>query len=129
MNQFYPQQTKKVTDDPGAIPPAGSTTPGLVISAVAVGSIAGGSATITWTTSVASTSKVSYGVAPNRQQVTTETDKSPMVTSHSVTLTGLTAGKVYLFRVHSRLQGGKDGMGNSVIDGYQFIADGSFVAA
>jgi hypothetical protein len=122
---------KKVTDDPGAIPAAGATTPGLSISAVSVGSISGGSATVTWTTSVASSSKVSYGVAPNRSQVTAETDKYPsaQVTSHSVVLSGLTAGKVYLFRVHSRLLGGKDGMGNQVMDGYQFIADGSFVAA
>jgi len=120
---------KKVTDDPGAITPAGATVPGLLISAVAVSGVSGGSATISWTTSVLSTSKVSYGVAPNRDQVTTETNKSPLVTSHSVTLSGLTAGKVYLFRVHSRMQGGTDGQYNSVLDGYQFTADGSFAAA
>ena len=113
---------KKQTDDPG------NTTP-IVVSSVSVGSISGGSATVTWTTSVASSSKVSYGVYPNRSQVTAETDTNPLVTSHSVTLSGLTPGKIYLFRVHSRYGGGKDGGGNSVMDGYQFIADSTFVAA
>lgn len=113
---------KKVTDDPGNLTP-------IVISSVAVGSIAGGNATITWTTSAASSSRVSYGVSPNRSQTTSETDTSPLVTNHSVTLNNLSAGKIYLFRVRSRYGGGTDGMGNSVMDGYQFTQDGSFVAA
>lgn len=115
-------EKKKVTDDPGVLTP-------IVISAVAVSGIGGGSATITWTTSVAGSSYVNYGVSPNRSLKTAETDTSPTVTSHSVTLTSLTAGKTYLFRVNSRLSGGTDGMNRSVMNGYNFTADGSFVAA
>lgn len=115
-------ELKKPTDDPGAISP-------LAITSVSAGTPSGGSATITWTTSVAGSSWVSYGIAPNRSQRTAETDISPLVTSHSVTLTGLTAGKVYLYRVHSRYSGGKDGANRAVMNGYQFTADSSFPAA
>lgn len=115
-------QLKKVTDDPGNITP-------ITISAVAVSGIGGGSATITWTTSANATSRVQYGRAPNLDRTTAETNTSPLVTSHSVALSGVTAGKVYLYRVHSRMQGGRDGMNNTVLDGYDFYTDGSFVAA
>ena len=125
----YDIAKKKVTDDPGAIPAAGATVPGLVMTNLSIGSISGGSATITWTTSQNGTSRVQYGVAPNMDQTTAETNTSPLVTSHSVVLSGLVAGKVYLIRVHSRMQGGTDGMYNSVLDGYDFTADGGFVAA
>lgn len=120
---------KKLTDDPGAI--TSNTATPMAITNLSVSGIGGGSATVTWTTTVASSSKVSYGVAPNRDQVTPETNTYPsaQVTSHSVSLSGLTAGKVYLFRVHSRMLGGTDGQYNQVMDGYQFTADGSFVAA
>lgn len=113
---------KKLTDDPGNITP-------IVISAMSVGSISGGSATITWTTNNASSTRVSYGVYPNRTLTTLETDTNPLVISHSVVLTGLTAGKTYSFRVHSRYSGGKDGANNAVMDGYQFTADSQFVSA
>lgn len=114
---------KKLTDDPGNLAPP-------VISALSGGTPSGGSTTITWTTSKAASSRVEYGISPNRRQITTtETDKNPLVTSHSITISGLTAGKAYLFRVHSRLGGGFDGAGNSVMDGYDQTADGQFVAA
>lgn len=113
---------KKVTDDPGNVTP-------ITITALSVGSISGGSATVTWTTSQPSSSRVSYGVSPNRSQTTAETDTNPLATSHSVTLTGLVAGKVYVFRVHSRYGGGTDGMNRSVMDGYSFYQDGTLVAA
>lgn len=121
---------KKVTDDPGAIPDSTGTMPPVRITSVSAGSPSGGSATITWTTSQVASSKVSYGLATiGRSQTTTETDKSPLVTSHSVVLSGLSAGKTYKYRVHSRLSGGKDGQGNSVMDGYDFTSDSTFVAA
>ena len=121
---------KKLTDDPGAIPKAGTNNPAIQISNVSGGTPSGGSATVTWTTSQGASSQVSYGIATQgRSQMTLETDKSPLVTSHSVTISGLVVGKTYLFRVISRLSGGKDGMGNSVMDGYQFTGDGVLVAA
>jgi hypothetical protein len=121
---------KKLTDDPGALPKAGTSNPAIVITNLSSGTPSGGNATITWTTSQAGSSKVSYGIAvQGRSQVTAETDTSPLVTSHSVTLSNLKVGQVYLYRVHSRLGGGLDGGGNSVMDGYQFTADGTFVAA
>lgn len=129
LGLIYDPIIKKITDDPGAI--TSNTATPMAISAVSVSGIGGGSATITWTTTVGSSSKVSYGVSPNRDNVSPETNAYPnaQVTSHSVTLTGLVAGKVYLFRVHSRMLGGTDGQYNQVMDGYQFTADGSFVAA
>jgi len=121
---------KKLTDDPGANPDSGGAMPPVRITAVAVSAIGGGSATVTWTTSQAASSLVQYGVAPNGgDQVTAETDTNPLVTSHSVTLSGLVAGKVYLFLVKSRLGGGKDGGNRTVMDGYVFSAYGSFVAS
>lgn len=112
---------KKVTDDPGNITP-------ITISAVSVSGTGGGSATIAWTTSAASSSLVRYGVAPNMDQVTAEADTSAGVTSHSMALSGLTVGKTYLFQVQSRYTTGKDGMNRSVMDGYIFTANGTFVA-
>lgn len=112
---------KKVTDDPGNLTP-------VVITAISVNVTGDDTAVVTWTTSLASSSLVWYGVYPNRTaQVTAEMDTSPLVTSHTVTLTGLASGQVYLFQVQSRLGGGKDGMGNSVMDGYAFTANGVFV--
>ena len=118
---------KKLTDDPGALPQAGTSLPAIVITNVLVNVTGDDTATITWTTSQAGSSRVGYGVATQGlNQTTGETNTSPLVTSHSVTLTGLSGGQMYLFRVYSRLAGGRDGMGNSVMDGYQFTGDGVF---
>jgi hypothetical protein len=67
--------------------------------------------TITWTTDHPSTSRVVYdtvphlilGSAPNYGYAnsTVETDSTIKVTSHSVTISGLTAGTVYYYRVVS----------------------------
>ena len=69
------------------------TAPGPVITSVAASSITSGSALITWTTDQASTSVVNYGAS---------TTSSPtLVTSHSVTLSGLTPNTTYTFSVTS----------------------------
>ena len=70
------------------------------------------SATITWATDKPSTSRVVYdtfphtipGIAPNYGYVnsTNESETSPKVTSHSVTITGLSAGTTYYYRVVSK---------------------------
>jgi hypothetical protein len=75
------------------------TTPPPVISNVAVSSITNTTAIVTWTTDEAASSQVSYGVT------TTYTNSSTLdptlVTSHSVTLTGLMPGTTYDFDVMS----------------------------
>jgi len=102
--------------------------PPVRITSVSVSGTGGGSATVSWTTSQGASSRMEYGVSPNRDQTTGETDTNPLVTSHSVSLANLTVGRTYLFRVHSRLGGGKDGGNNAVMDGYDFYQDGTFVA-
>ncbi len=70
-----------------------ATTPAPVITAVASSGITSTSATITWTTDESSSSQVLYGTT------TAYGSQSPanntLVTSHSVTLTGLTPGTTY----------------------------------
>lgn len=57
-------------------------------------------ATITWVTDEASTSQVEFGLTTGYGSITTpDTD---LVTSHSVTLTGLEPGTLYHFRVKSK---------------------------
>src|SRR5262249_42926387 len=72
---------------------------GPVISAVSVTGITTTSATITWTTDQASSSQVKYGTttAYGSQSALNST----LVTSHSVTITGLTPGTLYNFDVVS----------------------------
>src|SRR5207247_6531656 len=57
-------------------------------------------ATIAWTTDVTSTSQVEYGTTTSYGTLTTL--NSSLVTSHSVALTGLSAGTLYHYRVHSK---------------------------
>lgn len=75
------------------------TTP-PTISSVSVSSITGSSATISWTTNEPSDTQVNYGLTSSYGS--SSSLNSSMVTSHSVTLTGLSAGTVYNYRVRSR---------------------------
>lgn len=86
--------------------PADTTAP--VISNVKVSSITSSSATITWTTNEASTSQVNYGLTTS-YGTTTLLDSTP-VTSHSVTLSGLSSYTTYDFRVRS-----SDAAGNEAV--------------
>ncbi|MGD0796574.1 MAG: fibronectin type III domain-containing protein, partial [Acidobacteriaceae bacterium] len=70
-----------------------------VISNVAVSSITNTSATITWTTDQASSSLVNFGTTTSYGS--SSMLNSTLVTSHSVTLTGLTPGTTYDFDVVS----------------------------
>jgi hypothetical protein len=74
------------------------TAPPPVISNVSSSSVTSGSATITWTTDQASTSVVNYG--PTTGYGSTAS-LAPLVTSHSVTLTGLSPNTTYDFDVVS----------------------------
>jgi alpha-L-arabinofuranosidase len=76
-----------------------ASSPAPVISAVTASSITGTSATITWTTDQASSSLVNYGTTTSYGSASTL--NTSLVTSHSVTLTGLTAGTTYNFDVVS----------------------------
>ena len=79
-----------------------------VISAI-ISSTASTTATIGWTTNEASTSKVKYATEPLAAADSIESVSDPdLVTSHSLTLTGLTASTTYYFSVWSQ-----DGSGNT----------------
>lgn len=74
------------------------------ISGVGVSNITTSSVTITWTTAVAADGRVDYGVTTGYGQ---SAYVSNMATSHSVTLTGLSAGTTYQF---SALSFGSNGI-------------------
>lgn len=59
-------------------------------------------AVITWTTSQEGSTKVDYGRITSYGFTTNETNTSPRVTSHSVTLTNLTPCSRYFYRVRSK---------------------------
>lgn len=58
-------------------------------------------ATITWTTNENASTRISYGPTSSYGTTTPETNTSPRVTSHSVTLSGLVACTTYNYRVTS----------------------------
>ncbi|MBA3708693.1 MAG: fibronectin type III domain-containing protein, partial [Planctomycetes bacterium] len=89
--------------------PSGDTTP-PVISAVASGSITTTGATITWTTNEASDSQVQYGTTTGYGS--SSTLNTSLVTTHSIVLSGLSAGTLYHYRVLSR-----DAAGNLATSG------------
>ena len=67
------------------------------ISNVANSSVTASSATITWTSGLAASSQVFYGPSGAFGLQTAETNTSPRVTSHSVTLSSLNACTTYYF--------------------------------
>ncbi len=71
----------------------------IVITNVQAGSITANSAAISWTTNEASTSQVQYGTTTSYGSTTTL--DSNLVMSHAQTLSGLTAGTLYHYRVVS----------------------------
>lgn len=72
-----------------------------VISALAA-SVATSSATITWTTNEQASSRILYGIASSLGTYIDESDTSPRVTSHSVSLGTLASCTTYYYRVISR---------------------------
>ena len=97
---FAQAQTSAVTPD---------TTPPL-ISAVTASSVTASGATITWTTDEASDSQVDYG--PTADYGSSSALNTTLVTTHTVTLTGLTGTTLYHVRVRSR-----DAAGNLALSG------------
>lgn len=97
---------------------SGGDTQPPAISSVA-SSPADTTCTVTWTTDEAATSQVDYG--PTTSYGSTTTLDSTLVTSHSVGLSGLTAGTLYHYRVRS-----KDAANNETISGdYTFTTTGT----
>ena len=90
----------------GTPPPAGST----IFSTVSVSSITSSSAVIGWTTTAAANSQLSYGTSSSYGQ--NSALSTSMVTSHSVTLSSLTAGSTYHFQAMST-----DASGNAITSG------------
>jgi hypothetical protein len=86
-----------------AAPSADTTAP--VISAVASSTITSSGAAVGWTTDEASNSQVEYGLTTSYGNATVL--DATRVTSHSQTLSGLSAATVYHYRVRS-----KDAAGN-----------------
>ena len=70
-----------------------------VISGIATQNVSATGATIIWTTDVASSSQVEYGTTVSYGS--TSAVNNSLVTSHSVTLSGLTASTTYHYRVWS----------------------------
>jgi hypothetical protein len=91
--------------DPPSGPPSDPSSGPLVISNVQATAIRHSHATITWTTSTPSTSQVAYGTTTAYGSSTAAV--STLVTSHSVTLTGLTDGTTYDFAVVSAPSAGQ----------------------
>jgi hypothetical protein len=73
---------------------------GPAIASVEVTAVTDSTAVIEWVTDIPSDSSVEYGATDSYGQIT-DTDPA-LVTAHSVTLSGLEAGKTFHFRVRSR---------------------------
>lgn len=81
--------------DTDEVAPVGDTT-APVVSGVTVSNITASSATISWTTDEPSTGTVNYGTTSSYGQAVNSTTLS---TTHSVTLTGLTASTNYQYQI------------------------------
>lgn len=91
--------------------------PNAIITNVQASGVTQTTATITWDTDVPADSLVQYGTST---QYGYTTPRNPaMVTSHSVTLTGLTPGYVYHYRVISN-----NGNGDGISGDYTFLTNG-----
>jgi hypothetical protein len=97
--------------------PAGSGGNSLTISSVSASSITTTSALIGWTTSAPADSQVDFGATTSYGQSTTL--DATTVTNHSVTLSNLSTGTLYHYRVKSH-----DSSGNLITS-----ADSSFVTS
>lgn len=66
-------------------------------------------ASISWSTRESSSTQIEYGATTSYGSTTTETDTSPRVTSHAVTLSGLTSCRTYYYRLISKDASGTQG--------------------
>jgi hypothetical protein len=105
-----PIPTPTIAEEPQSID---STAP--VITDVSTQTIGKTGAVITWTTDEAATSQVAYGLISSDGS-TTALD-SNLVTSHTITLGGLTPSTAYNFKVKSKDAGGNE----AVSEDYTFV--------
>ena len=101
-----------VSSDENGNGTADTTAP--VISDIAVSDITEATATVSWATNEATTSQVEYG--ETETYGSTSEEDAGLVTTHSVTLTGLSADTEYHYKVKS-----KDASGNEIISGDQIF--------
>src|SRR5215475_14697140 len=89
-----------ITTGPACVTRQGrnSGSPLLIITSIVSSSISSGGATISWSTNRPADSLVEYGLTTSYgNQVSLKT----MVTTHQLTLSGLSPGKLYHYRVKS----------------------------
>jgi hypothetical protein len=79
---------------------AATTTAPMISSILATPQVGGMGATITWNSDQPGTTQVQYGTSPGTYTSSTTQDTN-LMTSHSVTLSGLTPNTTYFFRVMS----------------------------
>jgi hypothetical protein len=92
---------------------SGGTPGGPAISTVSVSGISTSGATVSWTTDVAATSQVEFGTTTAYGNLTTL--NSSMVTSHTVSVTGLTKNTLYHYRVHSKNSSGVESISGDAV--------------
>ncbi len=96
---------KVVSIDPGGNSATSTaysfTTETFDISDVTASTVSETAMDITWTTNEAATSRVAYSTSSNLSGATYTTLDSSMVTSHSVSLTGLSEGTTYYYKASS----------------------------
>jgi hypothetical protein len=91
----------------------GGSGSGPNISNVSASAITTSGANITWVTDVAASSQVEYGTTTNYG--TLSTLNATLVTSHSVSLTGLSANTLYHYRVHSKNSSGTESISGDFV--------------
>jgi hypothetical protein len=94
-----PYSLTVLTWDSGGAPPPTNPPPALAISGVTASNVTASSASIVWVTTQTASSQVIYGPPPPLA-LNTPLD-SNLVTTHTVNLTGLTAGTTYNYQVRS----------------------------
>lgn len=75
-----------------------------MISNIQISHITTSRATITWSTDSPTTSKILYGLTTNYAQ---EREETPLITEHSIRLSGLLKNKIYHFQVTAQDQYGE----------------------
>ncbi|HPD29733.1 MAG TPA: hypothetical protein PLL20_07040 [Phycisphaerae bacterium] len=81
--------------------------PPITVSDIDVGDVGQTSASVSWTTEVASTSRVDYGTTTDYGSYTYD---SAEVTDHAITLIGLSPGTTYYYKVTSTCDNYEDGI-------------------
>ncbi len=78
------------------------TVNNLVLSSIGSSNLTSTGATVAWTSSNAASTKVSYGLTSSYGSTTAEGDLNPMVTSHSIDISGLSSCTTYHYQVYSK---------------------------